>query len=182
LREAAERSARRLASLHELLGEVACDAIRGDAGGLAVAQRALGLAGGAGLVPEARAVLVLDDDGVDLRGRTLAQAADRAGVRCEIVHVKEGQRPHALLGEPGDLTVVVMASVRAWKGASGVSPALATLVAGARAAGEGETRQWAWLAPRAPRRGVHVPGTGPDVERALAECLFPPSEGRRSPA
>ena len=67
-----------------------------------------------------------------------------------------------------------MASVRAWKGASGVSQALAKQVAlleqGAEA--RGVRLQLVWLAPRPGRRGVHVPGTGPDVEEALAEVLF----------
>jgi hypothetical protein len=89
----------------------------------------------------------------------------------------EERSPEALAGAEG-LTVVVMASVRAWKGASGVSPRLAAVLADVRARAEalGTPLQVVWLAPRALGEGVHLPGGGPDVEEALAERLFGPGQ------
>lgn len=141
---------------------------------LAVARRALALAGGEALRPERRWVLVLDDDTVEWRGRVLAEAGREAGVPVTVVRVKEGERPPASLPAAGPLTAVVMASVRAWKGASGVSPALKALLDDltAQAASAGHPLQVAWLAPRATGPGLLLPGGGPAVERALAERLF----------
>jgi beta-N-acetylhexosaminidase len=170
---AAERARSRiealLATIAAASGRAARPARGADA--LAVARRALELAGAGRIRPERRALLVLDDDGVALRGTVLARSAAARGVRVEVLRVPEAGAATGLLAERGSLTVVVLASVRAWKGASGVSPALARLVAAA-SPDPGAERQWIWLAPRAARGAVHLPGTGPDVERALAEALF----------
>jgi beta-glucosidase-like glycosyl hydrolase len=144
---------------------------------LDVARRALALAGGGALRPERRWVLVLDDDGVGYRGQVLSEAGRQAGVAVTVVRVADDARPlDALLG-PGGLTVVVMASVRAWKGASGVSRPLKARLAEleARANAQDCPLQVLWLAPRAAGQGLLLPGGGPDVERALAEILFPPA-------
>jgi hypothetical protein len=67
-----------------------------------------------------------------------------------------------------------MASVRAWKGASGVSRDLEAVLGevAAQAAAGGARLQVVWLTPRPRGEGVFLPGGGPDVERALAERLF----------
>ncbi len=141
---------------------------------LVVARRALALAGGGSLLTERRWVVVLDDDDVASRGRILAERGRQAGVPVSVVRVPRGeQAPEALLSG-GGFSVVVMASVRAWKGASGVSPKLIASLEPllAQALSAGAPVQCAWLAPRAARAGLHLPGTGPDVEEALAEALF----------
>jgi hypothetical protein len=140
-----------------------------------VARRAVALAGGGDLAAERSWVLVLDDDGVPHRGRVLAEHGRRASVPVTIVSRPAAELPPEASLPAAGATVVVMASVRAWKGASGVSPALAQqvalLVQGAER--RGARLQQVWLAPRPGAHGIHVPGTGPDVERALAEVLFP---------
>lgn len=146
---------------------------------LEVARRALALAGGGRLAPERRWVLVLDDDAVPLRGRVLAEAGRRAGVPVTVLRAAaDGAPPEADL-PAGGATVVVMASVRAWKGAAGVSPALQERLRrlAAAAGARGLPLRWVWLTPRPGGPGVHVPGTGPDVEAALAERLLPASPG-----
>lgn len=141
---------------------------------LAVARRALSLAGGEALRREPRWVLVLDDDTVEWRGRVLAEAGRAAGVPVHVLRVKEGELPPQGLAAGGSLTAVVMASVRAWKGASGVSPALQSLLGhlGAESSSASQSLQVVWLAPRATGAGVLLPGGGPAVEQALAERLF----------
>lgn len=142
---------------------------------LGVARRALQLATHGELEPERSWVLVLDDDGVPQRGRVLAEAGRRAGVPVTIVHRPTQELPpEARLSAAGG-TLVVLASVRAWKGASGVSPALAAQIDQVEQAARsrGAPLQVVWLTPRPGPGGLHVPGTGPDVERALAEALLP---------
>jgi len=175
--EAAEQA---LTRVRGLLGR--CAIAQAEAGAapagcdapLVVSRRALTLAGGGGLWPERRWVVVLDDDDLPLRGRVLAERGRQAGVAVSVVRVPRGeQAPEALLAG-GGFTVVVMASVRAWKGASGVSPQLIGCLEPllALAVESGTPVQSVWLAPRAARQGLHLPGTGPDVEQALAEVLF----------
>jgi hypothetical protein len=74
----------------------------------------------------------------------------------------------------GGWTVVVMSSVRAWKGAANLSPAGQALLERLKAAGRrgGGSARVIWCAPTPPPGEVHVPGTGPDVEGAIADRLF----------
>lgn len=178
LRAHAERALPRVRALLARIGQAGALArasrlASGDAP-RAVARRALSLAGGEALRRERRAVLVLDDDTVAMRGVALGEAGRAAGVPVHVLRVKEGERPPAGLVAGGALTVVVMASVRAWKGASGVSPALQALLGEvqAGAASGGHPCQVVWLAPRATGPGVLLPGGGPAVEQALGERLF----------
>jgi beta-glucosidase-like glycosyl hydrolase len=180
MRAAAERAAVRVRAL---LGRLLLAAGEADAsaapvssdGAREVARRAVRLACQGDVRPERSWVLVLDDDGVPQRGRALAERGRRAGVPVTIVsRPTAGLPPEATLPAAG-ATLVVMASVRAWKGASGVSPELSAQLAlldqGALA--RSGRLQHVWLAPRPGPRGAHVPGTGPDVEEALADVLFP---------
>jgi beta-glucosidase-like glycosyl hydrolase len=142
---------------------------------LAVARRALRMGGGGRLERERDWVLVLDDDGIPTRGAVLAEAGRNAGVPVTVVRLPSGERPSTLCPVSGGWTVVVMASIRAWKGSPNVS-AVASEVAEslrAEAAERGCRIAFVWATPRAGAEGVHVPGTGPDVEAALAEVLFP---------
>lgn len=141
----------------------------------AVVRRALRLSGGAALVPERDWLLVIDDDDLPDRGRVLAERGRRAGVPVGIVRLPRGERPPAASPVGNGWTVVVMASIRAWKGTAGVSP-LASEVVGdiaRRAREEGTRLSLLWLAPSPGEGGVHLPGTGPDVEEAIGEVLFP---------
>ena len=63
-----------------------------------------------------------------------------------------------------------MSSVRAWKGASDLSEAGRALLSFlSEAAPQADVVR---LSPRAGSFGIHVPGTGPDVETALADRWF----------
>lgn len=181
LAAAAERAAQRVHGLYGRLTLAAAEAasaprpVQGTGDALAVTRRAVALSL-AGLVgPEKHWLLVLDDDQVPERGGVLAEAGRRAGVPVTVVRAAPGGLPPEAELPASGATVVVMASVRAWKGASGVSPALAEAAARLRrlAAGRGAPLRWIWLAPRPAGPGWHLPGTGPDVEQALAELLFP---------
>jgi beta-glucosidase-like glycosyl hydrolase len=178
LRALAERAAGRARGL---LGRIVIAAAEASTGALdpvtvplEVARRAVRLAGAETLGREKDWLLVLDDDDVSSRGRVLAEAGRRARVPVGVVRVPRGERPPADAPVAGGWTAVVMASVRAWKGASGVSPATAEVVATLREAAErsGGRLRLVWCAPHAPAGEVHVPGTGPQVEAALAEVLF----------
>jgi beta-glucosidase-like glycosyl hydrolase len=179
LGEEAERAAQRVLSF---LGAIAlAGERRGTAAPLAdgtpfeVCRRAVRMASAGVLKPEGEWLLVLDDDDVSHRGRVLAEAGRRAGVPVTVARVSRQDLAPEADPPPRGATVVVMAGVRAWKGASGVSPVLRTRLEGLeRAAAERGTRlDQVWMAPRPGRRGIHLPGTGPDLERALAEVLFP---------
>jgi beta-glucosidase-like glycosyl hydrolase len=139
-----------------------------------VVRRALEIAGGAALPRERDWLLVLDDDGVRGRGLALAEAGRRASVPVSVVDLASGARPPETSPVRGGWTVVVMASIRAWKGASGVSPVCAEIVDDLvdRARESGSRCSIVWLTPAAGPGGVHLPATGPDVEAALAEVLF----------
>lgn len=114
----------------------------------------------------AREVVLVDDDGTTAapaHGAELARCLTDAGRRVTRVHPRE----EAAVTAPAGSVLVVLAEVRAWKGASGISP---------------ETRGWLLaqgagheqvaLAP-APLPGARtVIGTGPELERALAGALL----------
>lgn len=139
-----------------------------------VARRAVDLAGGASIEPERGAVLVLDDDGCGERGQVFAARAEAAGVRHAVVHVPETTELPPMDFFDGSCTVVTMSGVRAWKGAAGISSRTdglqLDLVQLAR--DRDVTLQWISMTPLAGWRGVHVPGTGPQVEAALCDRLF----------
>jgi beta-glucosidase-like glycosyl hydrolase len=185
LRERAERATGRVRGL---LGRIAIareEAVSGPepAGApLEVARRAVYLGGGDLLSPERDWVLVLDDDDVPSRGAVLSEMGRRAGVPVTVIRLPKGERPSPLAPVAGGRTVVVTASIRAWKGAPDVSPLCREVVEGlARTAREaGQRLGLVWLGPSPGPGGIHVPGTGPDVERALGERLFP-SEPRVPP-
>lgn len=141
----------------------------------AVAARAVDLSGGAALRPEASAVLVLDDDGRLERAGVLRERAEAAGVRFACLRVPDEDvlPPPAFFR--GGCTVVTMSGVRAWKGAAGISMRTdglqLDLVQLARDIEE--PLQWVSMTPLAGWSGLHLPGTGPQVESALADRLFP---------
>jgi len=126
-------------------------------------------------------LVLLDDDAMEDRGAVLAAAA--AAHDTPVVHLRVPagdtfSMPELDLEEPALLSVaiVVFAAARGWKGSSGASEACATLaqqVAGAVWEREG-LPSTVWCAPRPGGFGdLHLPGTGPQVERALARRLFP---------
>ncbi len=175
LREAAETAASRLAVLAGL-----CE--RAGSGHAAwtepkplaevparVAARCLALRGGDGLAAERNWLTVLDDDGAPGRGLVLSERGRAASVPVTVVRSADGPD---LVTRPvsGRWTLVVMSSVRAWKGSSNLSPAGQAAVDAALAAKD--PPQVVWLSPLARHGDVHVPGTGPDVEAALADRLF----------
>lgn len=128
------------------------------------------------------AVLVIDDDDIEERGAVIRAFAERHEVPCELVRLPRGERP-ALVPVEGlepqrtVRAIVVFASARAWKGCAGVSPACRELVASARATlrDRGEHVSVLWLTPR-PENALdaHLPGSGPQVEEAVAFRLFQP--------
>jgi beta-glucosidase-like glycosyl hydrolase len=141
---------------------------------LEVARRALRMGGGERIRPETGWVLVLDDDDVPSRGAVLAEMGRDAGVPVTVVRLPRGERPGVESPVAGGWTVVVMAQVRAWKGAPDVSPICREVVEDLqRRARETRRRlEVVWLSPAGAGGGPHVPGTGPDVERAVGERLF----------
>ena len=149
-----------------------------------VAARAVRLATETQLPPAPDAIVVIDDDADPRRGRVLAERAAQEGVPCEIVRVPAGEVP-TLAEVPESVigattrAVVVMASVRAWKGASRTSEACRAVVEETleRMDRADEHADVVWCAPRSEDwRHVHLPGTGPHLEHALADALFPDTE------
>ena len=147
-----------------------------------VAARAVALAGG--LVPFPSLVVLVDDDGIEERGDVLAAALQGRGVALARLRVGEHaglEAPPAWGPEEGaerglpSAAIVVFAQARAWKGASGVSEAGRRL---ARAVVDtlvdaGWFADVIWCAPRPGAAcGTHIPGNGPQVERALAARLL----------
>ncbi len=117
---------------------------------------------------ERRSVLVLDDDGTPGRGEALAAGARRAGVPLEVLALGDEGVDRGRLAKAS--TLVLFASVRAAKGPGGLGP-------GARRTLE----RLASLCPRprllalgafVPEADVHLPGTHPALEAALALRLF----------
>ena len=143
-----------------------------------VAARALRMAGG--VVPYPQLLVLVDDDGIEARGDLLAAAAARRGT--PVVRLRAGEDTTFVLPEsPEDgprylnVAVVVFAQARAWKGASGVSEAGRELVRTVQAAVHARPgfADVTWCAPRpGGAMGRHVPGNGPQVERALVKALF----------
>jgi hypothetical protein len=128
------------------------------------------MAGGAALSREEGWVVVLDDDGKPERGRVLSERGRQAGVPVTVVRAQDGpvleESPVA-----AGWTIVVMSSVRAWKGASNLSAAGQEVLDRLLTTSGGRTRV-VWMSPLARAGDVHVPGMGDDVEAALADRLF----------
>jgi hypothetical protein len=113
-------------------------------------------------------ILVIDDDDVAARGEVLRRRGLAVGSQVVLVRAgREGLRVPPPAGLAPDV-VVVMSSVRAWKGDANLSPASLALARTFRASG----CPFVWLTPRPAFDGPHIPGTGPDVEEALAACFF----------
>ncbi len=128
------------------------------------------------------AVLVIDDDDIEDRGAVIRAFAERHDVPLELTRLPRGETPAlapvaGLEPERTFRAIVVFASARAWKGCAGVSPACRELVAATRAqlAERGEHATVLWLTPR-PENALdaHLPGSGPQVEEAVAFRLFQP--------
>jgi len=139
-----------------------------------VADRALRLVG-VHAVPPLRTgdcVWVVDDDDTTDRGEVLVRRGRAAGVEVVVLRVRRDAPAPALPDGAAPGALVLMASVRAWKGDPVCSRAASDLVvrAAARAAG---TTSVLSLAPRPLLGSLHVPATGPDVETAIADRLFP---------
>ncbi len=139
-----------------------------------VARRALDLAGGASIETEQGALLLLDDDGRDERGGVFQQRAEAAGVRFACVRVPDSDALPDAAFFKDTCTVVTLSGVRAWKGAAGISSRAdglqLDLVQLAR--DRGARLRWISMTPLAGWSGIHVPGTGPQVEAAICERLF----------
>ncbi|MFV1959312.1 MAG: hypothetical protein ACC662_07850, partial [Planctomycetota bacterium] len=131
-------------------------------------------------VPLPRRVLVLDDDGIDGRGRILREVGEGAGARVDVLDLARGDRLPEDARAVGPLTVVVLASVRAAKPGAGLSPAgrraVEALIAGAGLPGA-VSPSFVCCGARGIPGGVHLPGSGPALERALAARLFAPAGG-----
>ncbi len=149
-----------------------------------VAFSALDMVPGFAMSPEIHAVLVIDDDDIEDRGAVIGAFAKRHAVPFELVRLPRGETPALAAVDgvaPADVerALVVIASARAWKGCAGVSPACRELVATTRATlrARGESTSVLWLTPR-PENALdeHLPGSGPQVEEAIAFRLFPDEE------
>jgi beta-glucosidase-like glycosyl hydrolase len=145
-----------------------------DGAPMRVVERALRMSGASGLDAEERGgmLCIVDDDAIPERGRLLEQRAKAAGVTVWIARLGKDAKPSTPPGKP--TTIVVISSVRAWKGAANVSKAGEATYAACLAASGGRA-QSVWLSPRAPESlpiTLHLPGAGPDVESALADRLF----------
>lgn len=143
-----------------------------------VADRAVRLAGlrGAVHLAEGETVLLVDDDDDATRGELLRQALEAEGIEVVIVRLRKGSPPPTLKGL-APAVVVLFSSVRAWKGDPVCSAAALGLVSSllARSDEGAGAPVLVALTPR-PLPGVgplcHVPGTGPDVEAAVADALL----------
>ncbi|MDA1196023.1 MAG: hypothetical protein O2894_12695, partial [Planctomycetota bacterium] len=137
----------------------------------AVARRAVEMALRIGEGLAVDRLLLLDDDGVEERGDVLAARAEQAGIPTTRLALSD---PLPALERGTRTALVIFASARAWKGSSGISAACAAQVAAVRAQVEAASLRTVWLTPRMiALDGIHVPGTGPQVEAALAERLLP---------
>ena len=177
LRQRAERSAERLiafATRAQDLEEPPAETPELAQIPLTVSRRALELSGASTLRPEGEMLIVLDDDSKPDRGQILAQEARKRGVRAHVIEVKEGELPIA--SAFGDTcTVVTISGVAAWKGSAGISGRADSLQLGLvqTARDQGCDLQWVSMTPLVGWSGLHIPGTGPAVEEALVELLFP---------
>jgi len=146
----------------------------------ALARRAVERAMGGRCLRPPEALWILDDDAPAGRGQILGERARQAGVPCCRLDASRVQQDASPVPSGPLAAIVVFASIRAWKGAAGVSPkgleAVGHLLA--RLEGPMESIQVIWCAPAVPLeatdrvRHFHLPGTGPQVESALAEALF----------
>jgi hypothetical protein len=150
-----------------------------------VAERAVLLAADESAGPACDVLVLVDDDGIESRGAVLSREGARRGTAVLSLRVPaEGEA--ALPELPASVRavgIVVFASARAWKGASGVSPACRRAVASLKAAVEsaGGFQQTWWLTPRAEDPlDEHLPGTGPHLEAALVPRLMRPAPRSRS--
>ncbi len=146
-----------------------------DAVPVTVAERALWLAGGGTLGPIAAGtrIVVIDDDATTDRGLVLERRAKAAGVGVVIVRLGKGQPSPRIDAGAAPAAIVVMSSVRAWKGASDLSEMGRSLLSYLSTAARSAIV--VRMTPRAGTYGIHLPGTGPDVETALADRWFPPA-------
>jgi beta-glucosidase-like glycosyl hydrolase len=135
-----------------------------------VADRAARLAGLRALptIGSGETVVVLDDDDDPSRGAVIEARARKAGARVVILRVARQGPPPAVPSGLEASVVVVMASVRAWKGSSDLSPAGRETLA---QIADDETPV-VGMKPRIDGSTFHLPGTGPDVEAAVADRLF----------
>jgi len=140
-----------------------------------VAMRALQRAGCGRLERLARGerIVVIDDDGTADRGVILERRAQAAGVGVVIVRLGKGAKPPSIPSGKAPAGVVVMSSVRAWKGAADLSPLGQSLLEALQAARP--VPEVIRLSPRAGPWSMHVPGGGPAVESALADLWFGPA-------
>lgn len=174
---AAETGASALASLGELArgldGGLGSRGAADDPVPSTVAERALWLAGGGGFPPikVGTRIVVIDDDATADRGLVLERRAKAAGVGAVIVRLGKGQPPPRIEAGSAPTAIVVMSSVRAWKGASDLSEAGRSLLAYLSEAAPAAIV--VRMTPRAGAFGIHMPGTGPDLESALADRWFP---------
>ena len=125
---------------------------------------------------ETQWVLILDDDDVPLRGRALEAAGREAGVPVQVVRLARGDVPPEACPVTGGWTVVLMASGRSSKGTRGLSPAAFEALRRIEAAAVDQEHGIRWIVcgPELPLPGIHVPGSGPEIEAALARRLFSP--------
>ncbi len=154
-----------------------------DAAPMRVARRAVRMALGTNSWEWPSCLVVIDDDGIEDRGRVLAGHAE-AHRPVHLLRVTDNPAEElAKLHRPRgneSWTIVVMASARGWKGASGVSPACLEMVDNIQAWLERDihaTSKVLWCTPRGVGAlGAHIPGSGPHLEEALAEVFFADDE------
>lgn len=139
-----------------------------------VADRTLRLAGVHGVPAVARGahVLVVDDDDMAERGAVLARRGRAAGVEVHVVRIRRDGPPPPLPEALRPAAILLMSSVRAWKGHSVCSQAATDVVIGVSRRSPVGTVPVISLAPRPLLGSLHVPATGPDVEGALSDVLF----------
>jgi hypothetical protein len=144
-----------------------------------VTDRAMRLTGVLGVPALARGqrVLVVDDDDTTDRGEVLVRRGKAAGIEVDVVRIRRDQPPPPVPAAWQPAAILLMSSVRAWKGHPICSQAATDVVIGvSRRATAGTTAGSTAvisLAPRPLLGSLHVPATGPDVEAALADRLFP---------
>ncbi|MFO0932668.1 MAG: glycoside hydrolase family 3 N-terminal domain-containing protein [Planctomycetota bacterium] len=140
-----------------------------------VTDRAMRLTGVLGVPALARGqrVLVVDDDDTTDRGEVLARRGAAAGVEVDVVRIRRDQPPPPVPSAWQPAAILLMSSVRAWKGHPICSQAATDVVIGVSRRAERGSTVVISLAPRPLLGSLHVPATGPDVESALADRLFP---------
>ncbi len=124
--------------------------------------------------PEGQHVLVLDDDGVPSRGLEIEREGRERGIEVAIENLAAATAADRMPSLEGVGTVVVMASIRASKGTEGLHALTRGVLEGlrSRASLAGRPLRVIWCGACGAPGELHVPGTGPDVERALTERLL----------